>query len=260
MAENPQPYNDAQTGTSAFTVGAVLTATFSSLFGRFTYYTLAGLVSYLPLFLVLYWLFDSATDQEVEADFVQLGIGVLAAVIAAVVCGSILSAFAIYAVAMEANGFRPSVTQSLAAVVPRLGHVLLVSFLVGAAYVIGAMLFLVPGLIAITVLFVAVPAVLIDRESIVGSLSRSVYLSKGHRWSIFGLLVALYIGMVVVSAVIAAIVAAAAGPDSFLPSIVDLAVTVLFGMVYAIAAAHCFILLKQEKEGGDVSTLIDVFA
>lgn len=138
-------------------------------------------------------------------------------------------------------------------------------------YVLGLFAFFVPALIAVVFLWVAVPAAVIERKGVIASLMRSVELTKGARWSIFGMLLLFGLAFAVVivavggGAVITGvegtmseeeIEAAAGGPAQI--------AVLLFGMVLSlitsVAAAVSYFLLRSEKEGtalGDVGSVFD---
>jgi hypothetical protein len=57
--------------------------------------------------------------------------------------------------------------------------------------VLGMLLLVIPGFIAAASLVVAIPACVVERLDAMASLSRSLVLTKGYRWSIFGIFISL---------------------------------------------------------------------
>ena len=62
-----------------------------------------------------------------------------------------------------------------------------ISFLVGMGVFLGLLLLVVPGVILALVWSVAIAARVIDTQGVFASMQRSRDLTRGHRWSIFGL-------------------------------------------------------------------------
>lgn len=73
--------------------------------------------------------------------------------------------------------------------VARTGAVMMISFITLAAGILGGFAFVLPGLVAVTVLFVAAPVAVAEGRGVVDSLRRSVELTRGSRWGVFALLV-----------------------------------------------------------------------
>ena len=74
---------------------------------------------------------------------------------------------------------------------PVLGVAICMPLLAGLA----AILLLFPGLMVMTMLFVSVPACVVERLGPFKSMGRSAWLTKGHRWKIFGIWIAvLFVG------------------------------------------------------------------
>lgn len=60
-------------------------------------------------------------------------------------------------------------------------------FLMAITALIGLAVLVIPGLIALTLFFVVSPVCAIERTGPVAGLKRSVTLTKGYRWAVFGL-------------------------------------------------------------------------
>lgn len=74
---------------------------------------------------------------------------------------------------------------------------------------LGFLLLFVPGLILAVMWAVAVPALIMEKRGVFASLQRSRDLTRGHRWSIFGLLVVWFVISIIVSMIVQAISGAA---------------------------------------------------
>lgn len=86
-----------------------------------------------------------------------------------------------------------SVSQLLRAASPMLGPLLLVGILAGFGIVIGLVLFVIPGVILMTIWSVAAPAVVLERLSATRALGRSRELVRGNGWSVFGVIVVMVV-------------------------------------------------------------------
>jgi hypothetical protein len=112
--------------------------------------------------------------------------------------------------------------------------------------VVGFILILIPGLIALTFLAVVAPAVVIERTGVTGALRRSRELVGGNAWRVFGVIVVLFLLTAVVGSIFNAIGGAIS--DSFVGyAIGDLIGRVLLSPLSAIAATVLFVELRRAK-------------
>jgi hypothetical protein len=58
---------------------------------------------------------------------------------------------------------------------------------------LGLIVFVVSGLITFTACFVAIPACVVEERGVLASMRKSVDLTAGHRWKIFGLMALMYV-------------------------------------------------------------------
>ena len=74
----------------------------------------------------------------------------------------------------------------------------------------GLLALIIPGLIAMTAFFVAIPACILDRTGPNSSLSRSADLTRSHRWPIFAVIAAFLILNIILNAALNKILGAIA--------------------------------------------------
>lgn len=86
-----------------------------------------------------------------------------------------------------------SVGQLLRAVSPVFGQLILVGLVAGIAILIGFVLFIVPGLVLLTIWAVFAPVVVLERPPGLKALTRSRELVQGNGWRVFGVIFALVI-------------------------------------------------------------------
>ncbi len=131
---------------------------------------------------------------------------------------------------------------------------ILTSLLVFACVLGGLVLLIVPGLILTIALIPAAPAAAIEGARPVAAIKRALWLSKGFRWRLFGviLLAGLFagIGGAVVGAVIGAVLGHSGSVSSYVT--VQLIIAALTGVVSAWSGtvnALLYIDLRLRKEG-----------
>jgi hypothetical protein len=119
------------------------------------------------------------------------------------------------------------------------------------------MLLLVPGVILLVMWWVFVPAIVIEGAGITGCFGRSRELTRGRRWSVFGLILIAYVGNWAVEKLtqLVAPVLGLAG-STILSVIVSLATLAFFGVMTSVG----YFYLRAEKEGiaiGDMAAVFD---
>jgi hypothetical protein len=113
--------------------------------------------------------------------------------------------------------------------------------------IIGFILIIVPGLIALTLLALVAPAVVIDRARVTESLRRSRELVRNNAWRVFGVIVVLFLLQAIVGGILTAL-ADSATDDSFAGyAVADLIGRVLIVPLGAIAATVMYVELRRIK-------------
>ncbi len=195
--------------TSPFRVGHVLSRGFRILFRNFITFAVVALLVLMPYVLVMSTISDLFT-----AKFSSTSVIILVSVI--VLLPILLAYLATAAVAHGAfealRGRRPgiggcllrgfslsvpvfgvAIATVLALALSLVPSVLAVIFLKdGLAFVMFVVL-LFPLFVVITVLWVAVPVIVIERRGMLRGLARSIALTKGNRWRVFGIIMILWL-------------------------------------------------------------------
>ena len=144
-------------------------------------------------------------------------------------------------------GIGAAMQRSLANLLPLLG-VGLISALLS---VLGLMLLVVPAFIVAVILFVVVPAVVIERAGVFGSLGRSMELTKGCRWKLFAVLLV----MLCIHTALAFVVGIFVGFFGAMWNVANPEVySVTFSSILSLAllsvfATVCYYELRRTKEG-----------
>ena len=160
-------------------------------------------------------------------------------------CSAWMSAGLSYAVVRTLRATRPGMRQSLWQSLRCLPCALAASVLVVPCIAVGFILLIVPGILLILMLWVVVPAAVVERRY--GSaLRRSIALTKGYKGRILGLV--LLAGLVsLVGTMLSTTIASDFAPQ-FSPFVEEAWSTIMVS-VFAVNAAVCYHHLRVLKEG-----------
>lgn len=235
-------------------VGKALSRSFTVLFRSFPKYILFGAVMALPnLFELLRY--GSTSDLNLgrhESRGESLAFGLLGFVLYAL-CQSVM----IYGAFQDIRG-RPfdlgtSISRGFRRFLPVLGT----SFCFGFVVLLGLALFILPGLIILTMYLVAVPVCVVEGLGPIRSLDRSRLLTKGYRWQIFAIYLVPIVLIAVVMFVLMIIGSVVAGPTG--STIAAYLGSALLSTAEAIVTIVTYHDLRAGKEGLDIEQLAAVF-
>ena len=187
-------------------VGDIIGQSFS-LYGRmFGLIVLVALLLFLPLTVIEAALRPALLSSPNDPALLGLSYGI--ALLNFVLTALATPAFIYAAVVLHRESRAPAVGEALrwglVKWLPSLGWYIVVTLLT----MIGCILVIIPGLFAMILLFLVLPVVAIENGSNGNALMRSVELSRGYRWPIFGivlLMLLLYAAFMVVFGGIAAV-------------------------------------------------------
>jgi uncharacterized membrane protein len=138
-----------------------------------------------------------------------------------------------------------------------------IPLVVSILFFVGFFLLLAPGVMAFCLTYVAVPICVVERPGIVAAIRRSMSLTKGYRWQIFGLFAVSFIASVFVSFGGRALLSGGFSRTTLqftLPIMVfDYVWTSLYTAFASILATVVYHQLRIVKEGMDVETIAGVF-
>lgn len=238
-----------QAAPAQFRIGAVMNKTFAILSHQLGKFVLLALLPMAPLLLLI--LATVGGSQAADAGF-----GLTAALtgILTFVLQTVAQATSLYGAFQDMRGRTFTIGQSLQIGLARAVPVIGVALLSGLATGLGIMLFIVPGVIIGCMLYVAIPACVIEKTGVIASLSRSGALTKGYRWPIFGLFL-----LVVVIAIVGGLALAKIGGEGLVGQLLGFAWQVVSTAFGAVLAAVVYHDLRAAKEGIDLDTLANVF-
>lgn len=248
-----------------FSIGRVGSRTFEVLGRNFVNFFVLAVLAVLPQILFSASIARTYGPTGLAAAVVTKGywLSFLGATLLSLVMSFVLQAALTYGTIMDLNGRRVSLGEALLAGLKVFLPVALISILFGLGFVVGFVLFIVPGLMLLTAWLVVVPVRVAEGTDIVDSFSRSAELTKGHRWPIFGIMVIYLIGVTVLELVTAPIIALSIGGQLGGWPILSIVLQAIEGGVTAVISATgvacIYYELRSVKEGMGPEQLAAVF-
>jgi hypothetical protein len=175
--------------------------------------------------------------------------------ITAVVFSALSQAVVVYATFQDLRGRELNPTESLSRGLARVLPAIATSILEALAIVIGLVLLVAPGLIALSAFAVCLPVCVVEHAGPFTSLSRSAELTRGYWWPILGVAISILIVSAIVGASIRAALPAAPLPMAIATWAWNVFVTA-FSSVYA---ANLYHDLRAVKEGIGIQEIASVF-
>lgn len=217
-------------------VGGTLSQTFS------TYGQQAGVL--LPVAFVIY-LVVSVVDAILYKNFLLTAtLGLAVTVIAATLYqGIVVSLVKDVQDGRRDYSVQDLLDQAWPVVLPLIG----VGILAGIAIGIGILLFIVPGLILLTIWSVVAPVIVVEHSGVMASFGRSRALVKGNGWQVFGVIILVYL-ITVVAAVILGAIGAAISESFGIRLLFNLIASTLTAPIWALAASTIYFRLLSLRE------------
>jgi hypothetical protein len=257
-------FNPAQ--KASLGVGAIISGSFSILFGNFVKVFLLGFIGAFIGFIVNFAFlgFGLATgsgDPVVDPNTILIGSAV--SIIINLVIYGLVTALIIQlsydAKLGRSNSFGTYFKTALPAIFP----IIVLTFVVTILSMIGALALIIGAFWVLAVFYVMAPVAVIEQGGF-GSLKRSAALTKEYRWPIVGL----FIIVMLLSTVIQFVTGFVIGSVGFLTSgfggqfVAGVGLSMFSGLAYAfggIVIALVYARLRAIKEGVDVDQIAAVF-
>jgi hypothetical protein len=242
------------------TVGRVLGDTFATFFGHVLQFVAVSAVGFSPALLVRYGrLVHEATagvplsSGASRSAFYALAFldSALFMVLAQVVGGAL-----VYGVFQSVRGREVRIGECLAIgarFLPRLALVGLIVTLLGG---LGLIACIVPGFLVLVMFSLAIPVTVVERAGVRAALDRSRALTRGHCWTIAGVIVVVVLLGVVTNLILARL---CGGPRSTLFLVLAPLGSMIVGGLEATATAILYHRLRSAREGFDVDEIAAVF-
>lgn len=254
--------------TPRFDFGRVIQRTFGSI-GRNlpVFLGLAVLLTGVPQ-AVLGWF--NAQQAVSPNDFSPASLGGMGvAGLVTVVFAFVLQAALTHGAIQDMNGQKASFADSLQTGLRNFLPVLGISILAGLGVGLGFVLLIVPGIMLAVLWSVVVPSQVAEKTGVMKAFSRSRELTRGHRWSIFGLMVIYGIASWIVAglligaaALIGGSLVGMANAANSIPVqvIISPLISSVSSMVGAAGVASIYYELRVAKDGIGPQYLADIFS
>jgi hypothetical protein len=143
--------------------------------------------------------------------------------------------------------------------------IILVALVRELSEMVGLILLIVPGVIAVLALWVAIPVCIVERLGVVASIRRSLELTRGQRGQLFLMLIVIWLLVVVFPAFLIGVAAKLIDPlvaaGSFNLGHLSFGLKSAYGnLIYASAYACAYVELRSLKEGVGADSVARVFA
>ena len=254
---------DISAGGAEFRAGRVIAQSFSTFFRNNVPFGLLAMVVMAPVYIYSF-LAMPGDMAALGGGELEAGYGSIAASIAEVLLGYLVTAALVYGTLQDLKNNKASIgecfSQGLARMFPALG----VAILSAIIMLVGLILLVIPGLMFMVMLWVAIPVVVTERRGF-GSLGRSMELTKGYRWRVFFvavMLLAIIFGLaMLVGGGIAGLAIGGAGIDGMMQGIVVMQwiLSALMTSFMAVVYAVTYHDLRVAKEGVDTDQIAAVF-
>ena len=243
------------------TVGSIVSRAFKAYGANFWTLALLVTVMVVPFFVLVFagaFGAVSLTPQGARGEPPDVGtffavfvpVLLLASVVFAVGFGGM-----VYGTVRWLGGQRAGVGDMLRQGLRTLLPVVGTAFLVTLAVLLGYVLLIIPGIMVAVATSLAFPAVVVERLGPVAAFQRSLDLSRGFRWQLFGCFAVLFVVQMGLSIVNMGLQLAVPIAGAFLSIGVMLLSYPLPWLVIAVAYHD----LRVAKEGVDTSALVQVF-
>jgi hypothetical protein len=245
-----------------FRLGRVLSQSFRLFFTRFHRYALVAIGLSLPQLAANLYLQPMmrglggagvVEPRQLARDFGLIGTSALIALVVHGLCQTVLIEGAWHEMRRHNIGLGTMLKRGLV----RWPIAVVLLLLLYVLITIGAVFFVFPGIVFMTMAFVALPASVIERMGPFRSLTRSIDLTEGYRWGIFGIFLLILVP----------VLAGSVALQYLLMPRVDLAVSLVIGFIWqaiatafgAILSVSAYLALRVAKEGGEIDRMAGVF-
>lgn len=229
-----------------FSVGGVIGDSMAIFMNNLVPFFILAAILIAPGVLVQYWILTADNPSPM---LTVVG-SIVSMVLTFVLAGALV--YGVYQqMRKEPVPMAACIATGFARLLPVLGTALVTGILIG----IGMILFILPGLILMTMWWVVVPVAVVERKGVVDAISRSGTLTAGSRISI--------LGIILIIAILNVLVAVAANrlvlPASTAWFVVNLSIGAFFGGWTATATAVGYHDLRASKEGIRIENIAGVF-
>lgn len=249
----PSPFRQSSTDAirNEFDTGAVLGETLSIYLSGFIPFTVLVALVHAPILaLELATRADNPLEPNIGAQFASLGL--------TLVLNNLAMAALVYGVFQRLRGRTVGFGECLTRGVQRMMPALFGGILTGLITFVGTLLLCVPGAIAMTVLYVTVPAIVVEGVGAIEGMKRSAMLTDGSRWRVFFIALGLAIVGMIAGGIIGVATVAALDPATAI--VLQWLIGIIATAVGSVASSVIYFRLRQIKESiTDIDAIAAVF-
>lgn len=187
----------------------------------------------------------------------------LAAVVLQQLGAQVLTGALTFGVVQKLRGIPTDLGQVLTIGFKSFLRVLVVGIVYGLLVGLGTVLLVVPGMIVMTIFYVALPAAVLENKGVGGAMARSSDLTRGNRWQIFGAVllfaVVMFGATLLIGLLLYLTMKDQALQEGSIPAWLEVAFTLLLAPFGATMPAVCYFLLRTGKENVDAKQVAAVF-
>jgi hypothetical protein len=257
----------AATAEPAFDIGRVVNRAIGVIGRNALPFFLISLICNLPYILMLG--VAGTIPGGAQTLFANPGaalgtIGLLfAAAIGWLVGAFVLQAALTYGTVADLNGKRASFGDSIMTGLSEFAPLLGLALLSALGIIGGYILLIVPGVMLAVAWSVIVPVRIVERLPILDCFGRSATLTRGHRWSVFGLMIIYFLASAAISFGLGLIVGAAGAAGGAGTNTISLIAEslgrLIASVILSVGTASIYYELRSNKEGIGPEQLAAVF-
>lgn len=182
----------------------------------------------------------------------------LTATLVSVLMIYVLTGTLTYGVVQQMRGTPAGIGDAISRGMQALPRALGTGLLVGLRTLLFTLLLIVPGIMESVRLYVAIPAAVMEGNGGDTAVQRSIKLTDGSRWPIFGsFFIMALIGFVPLFVIMFVMITVSGGGE--MPWWFEVGISLMIQPISAVAMAVCYFLLRQGKEQVSVEDIAAVF-
>lgn len=257
----------ARPSSFSLQIGKAVSQSFAIYFRNFVPFTVLSVLVYLP------WLFFyGLAIIPLQAEMVSgsgprdaaaaLGMMAMGAALLSMLLQYILIGAVTFGVVQQLRGEPAALGEAVSQGLRSLGRILLAGLWVGCRVILFMLLLIIPGIWEAVRLQVAIPAAVMEGAGPGGAVARSIALTKGSRWQVFGALVVAWLLAMLVGMALGAVGGGILGASGNMDMVawIEPISTVMFAPFGAVIPAVIYFMLREGKEGADLDEVAAVFA
>ena len=201
------------------------------------------------------WVQRLGQQTQLVSDPMEIITTSILTVIVVLAASALTSAVLVFGSFQEMRGQHAPIGEAFGRGVSLALPVIGVVIVAGALTMLGFFLLVIPGIIVAMVLYVVIPAAVIERTGVIGSLKRSAFLTRGNRSKLLGLTLLVIIAQGIVNLILWLILGEEIINSGLVRWFIDSAVTMIWAVIVCVAYHD----LRLAKEGVDAREIAKVF-